>query len=63
MTQPVLTLTDAPTDADTRVIATGLAEYNTHNTGYSDWRPVAALLRDAATGETLGGMIGKTSFG
>jgi GNAT superfamily N-acetyltransferase len=63
MTQPVLALTDAPTDADTRVIATGLAEYNTQKTGYGDWRPLAALVQDPATGETLGGMIGKTSYG
>ncbi|HEY0422644.1 MAG TPA: GNAT family N-acetyltransferase [Rhodopila sp.] len=28
-----------------------------------DWRRLAALLRDPDTGETLGGMIGKTSYG
>jgi GNAT superfamily N-acetyltransferase len=63
MTDPVLTLTDAPTEADASVVASGLANYNERQTGYSDWRPVAALLRDSETGETLGGMIGKTSYG
>jgi GNAT superfamily N-acetyltransferase len=63
MTEPVLTLTDAPTEADATIIASGLADYNEQKTGYRDWRPLAALLRDPDTGETLGGMIGKTSYG
>ena len=63
MTEPVLTLTDQPTDADDKVIAGGLADFNALKTGYRDWRPLAALLRDPDTGETLGGMIGRTSYG
>ncbi len=63
MTEPVLTLTDEPTDADEAVIQTGLADYNELKAGYRDWRPLAALLRDPDTGETLGGMIGRTSYG
>jgi GNAT superfamily N-acetyltransferase len=63
MTEPVLALTDAPTEADATVISSGLADYNAQKTGYRDWRPLAALLRDPDTGETLGGMIGKTSYG
>ena len=63
MTIPVLTLTDAPTPADAAVVASGLADYNEQKAGYRDWRPLAALLRDPDTGETLGGMIGKTSYG
>jgi GNAT superfamily N-acetyltransferase len=63
MTEPFLILTDAPTDSDATIIASGLADYNEQQAGYRDWRPLAALLRDADTGETLGGMIGKTSYG
>jgi GNAT superfamily N-acetyltransferase len=63
MTEPVLTLTDQPTDGDENVIQGGLADYNTEQTGYRDWRPVAALLRDPQTNATLGGMIGRTSYG
>lgn len=63
MTEPVLTLTDQPTDKDESVIQGGLADYNALKTGYRDWRPLAALLRDPDTGETLGGMIGRTSYG
>jgi GNAT superfamily N-acetyltransferase len=63
MTEPVLTLTDQPTGSDEAVIQGGLAAFNAQKTGYRDWRPLAALLRDPDTGETLGGMIGRTSYG
>jgi GNAT superfamily N-acetyltransferase len=63
MTEPLLTLTDQPTGSDQQVISNGLANYNEMKTGYRDWRPLAALLRDPDTGETLGGMIGRTSYG
>jgi GNAT superfamily N-acetyltransferase len=63
MTEPLLTLTDHPTDIDEQVIETGLADYNALKAGYRDWRPLAALLKDPDTGETLGGMIGRTSYG
>lgn len=63
MTAPVLILTDAPAEFEERIISTGLADYNEWKTGYRDWRPLAALVRDPDTGETLGGMIGRTSYG
>jgi GNAT superfamily N-acetyltransferase len=63
VTHPDLILTDAPTDADQTIISSGLANYNEQKTGYRDWRPLAALLCDPDTGETLGGMIGRTSYG
>jgi GNAT superfamily N-acetyltransferase len=63
MTDPVLALTDRPTETDETIVSTGLADYNTQKAGYRDWRQVAALLRDPDTGETLGGMIGRTSYG
>lgn len=56
-------LTDQPTDADRCMVERGLGEYNEQQVGYRDARPVAALLRDPDTGETLGGMIGRTSYG
>ncbi len=63
MIPPLLRLTDQPTDDDERTIGRGLADYNEQKTGYRDSRPLAALLQDPATGETLGGMIGRTSYG
>jgi GNAT superfamily N-acetyltransferase len=58
-----LILTDAPTENDHGIVSGGLADYNEQKTGYRDWRPLAALLRDPVSGETQGGMIGKTSYG
>jgi GNAT superfamily N-acetyltransferase len=63
MTEPILTLTDQPSDTDENIIQSGLADYNALKTGYRDWHPLAALLRDPNTNETLGGMIGRTSYG
>jgi GNAT superfamily N-acetyltransferase len=63
VSEPELVLTDAPTDTDEAIIGSGLDDYNMQKTGYRDWRPLAALLRDPDTGETIGGMIGKTSYG
>ena len=63
MTQCDIVLTDAPTDADEAVIDGGLADFNAEQAGYRDWRPLAVLARDPATGETLGGMLGRTSLG
>jgi GNAT superfamily N-acetyltransferase len=57
-----LVLTDAPSAEDGRVIGAGLADFNEQVAGYRDNRPLAALLRDEA-GATLGGMMGRTSYG
>ena len=61
MTDPVLMLTAAPAEAP--LIADALDDYNIQQTGYRDWRPLAALLRDPDTQQTWGGMIGRTSYG
>lgn len=58
-----LVVTDAPDDADEALLEAGLAAYNEKAVGYRDARPLAALLKDPATGDTLGGMIGRTSYG
>lgn len=63
MTDPVLILTDQPTDADENVIQGGLADYNAAKADYRDSRPLAALVRDPDTGAAVGGMIGRTSYG
>jgi GNAT superfamily N-acetyltransferase len=58
-----LVLTDAPDAADEALLEAGLAAYNEQKVGYRDARPLAALLKDPETGGTLGGMIGRTSYG
>jgi hypothetical protein len=63
MTQFDIVLTDTPTDADHAAIDGGLADFNAEQAGYRDWRELAVLARDPATGQTIGGILGRTSLG
>ncbi|MGA8552622.1 MAG: GNAT family N-acetyltransferase [Stellaceae bacterium] len=58
-----LTVTDAPGDAAEAAIRDGLSAYNFDKAGYRDHRPLAILVRDPETGEPVGGLLGRTSFG
>jgi bifunctional non-homologous end joining protein LigD len=59
----VLTLTDAPTAEQQRVIGSGLAKFNAEQAGYSDSRDLAVLVSDPATQQVVGGLLGRTSLG
>ena len=61
--EPVLTLTDAPDAAALAAIDDGLRAFNREAAGHVDHRPLAVLLADPATGETIGGLSGRTSLG
>jgi GNAT superfamily N-acetyltransferase len=63
MTRCDIVLTDAPTDADEAVIEGGLADFNAEQAGCRDWRLLAVLARDPATGQTIGGILGRTTLG
>jgi GNAT superfamily N-acetyltransferase len=56
-------LTEAPADSDAAMIERGLAEFDAEQVGIRDRRRLAVLMRDAATGQTLGGVLGRTSLG
>ena len=58
-----LTITDAPDAAAEAVIEGGLTAFNRMNAGYVDSRPLAVLVRDQASGEVVGGVLGKTTLG
>jgi len=58
-----ITLTDAPTNADEAVMATGLADFDAEQVGICDRRRLAVLVRDVVSGQTLGGIAGRTSLG
>ena len=60
---PVLTLTDNPDATAAAVIENGLSRFNAEQAGYWDWRALAVLASNPATGETLGGLLGRTSLG
>jgi GNAT superfamily N-acetyltransferase len=63
MTEPQLLLTDAPDATARALIEEGLAGYNEEQTGLSDRRPLAVLVRDPATGAIAGGLVGRTTLG
>src|SRR5215469_13647708 len=62
-TEPCLTVSDAPDDRARAVIADGLVGYNYDKLAYRDFRPLAVLASDPNTGEVIGGLSGRTSFG
>ncbi len=58
-----IVLTDAPDETAYTTIEEGLGDFNAERAGYRDWRALAVLARDPATGETVGGMLGRTTLG
>jgi GNAT superfamily N-acetyltransferase len=58
-----IVLTDTPDEAAHTTIEEGLGDFNAERAGYRDWRALAVLARDPATGQTVGGMLGRTSLG
>src|SRR5580704_13542042 len=58
-----IVLTDTPTDVDAAMVEHGLADYDCERVGIRDRRQVAVLARDPTTGQTLGGILGRTSLG
>jgi GNAT superfamily N-acetyltransferase len=58
-----LVVTDQPGAEAEAVIRDGLSDYNFDKAGYRDYRPLAILARDPDTGEVVGGLLGRTSFG
>jgi len=61
--ETTITLTDAPHDDESAVIAEGLRAYNEAQAGYSDSRALAVLVRDPETKKVVGGLHGRTSLG
>lgn len=59
----MITLTDAPDAGYATILEAGLAEYNETQTHRRDWRALAVTVRDPATGELAGGLLGRTSLG
>jgi GNAT superfamily N-acetyltransferase len=62
MTEPTIVVTDAPDRSDVEAIAQGLGAYNVEQSGISDSKPLAMLVKDA-DGNTLGGISGRSSLG
>ena len=60
---PRVTLTDSPDAAAQAALESGLARDNTEQAGLADARPLAVLITDPATEQTVGGRLGRTSLG
>jgi GNAT superfamily N-acetyltransferase len=60
---PELTITDAPDSAAQAAITSGLSRYNEAKAGFVDARPLAVIITDPASKATIGGLLGRTSFG
>src|SRR5437763_11324373 len=58
-----IVLTDAPDPGDTAVVQEGLRAYNTSQSGYDDYRPLAVFVTDPVSGKVLGGLYGASSRG
>jgi GNAT superfamily N-acetyltransferase len=63
MSMPHIVITDAPDAADLGVISNGLDQFNVDVSGIADRRPLAVLVQDPETRQTLGGVTGRTSLG
>jgi len=58
-----LELTDAPSLDAEKMIGEGLDQFNFQITGQQHSRPLSVLIRDAESGNVLGGLVGRTSLG
>ena len=63
MTEPTITLTDAPDAALRTAIEVGLTDYNEIHAKRRDGRPLAIAVRDPDSGDVVGGLLGRTSLG
>ena len=59
----MVTLTDSPEPEFEAMLESGLADYNESQTHRRDWRPLAVMAHDPATGAPAGGILGRTSLG
>jgi GNAT superfamily N-acetyltransferase len=63
MTEAKIVVTDAPDDADIKIIQEGLRAYNTEKAGYDDYKPLAVFVTDLASGKVVGGLYGGSYLG
>jgi GNAT superfamily N-acetyltransferase len=63
MSEPVVSVTDSIEPSAREAIRQGLRDFNVARTGLGDRRDIAVLVEDPHTGETLGGLLGRTSRG
>lgn len=62
MSEPTIVVPDAPGDADRKAIVEALVAFNDKAVGPSGFQPLAVLIQDPASGNTVGGLWGKTIY-
>lgn len=60
---PAIVVTDVPDADDVAAISDGLRAFNVDETGIDDHRRLAVLVKDPDSGQTVGGLTGRTSLG
>jgi GNAT superfamily N-acetyltransferase len=63
MAQPKIVVTDTISPDIQRAIGGGLDSFNAAMSGISDFKSLAIVVKDPATGEAVGGAIGRSSLG
>lgn len=63
MPQPNIVVTDTVSPDIQQAIGGGLRSFNEAAAGVSDGKPLAVVVEDPATGDAVGGAIGRTSLG
>jgi GNAT superfamily N-acetyltransferase len=63
MERPRITVTDVIDAAVTDKIGGGLGHFNEAMSGINDRRPLAVVVNDPATGDVVGGALGRSSLG
>jgi len=61
--EPIVILTAAPTAEEQHAVGSGLVRFNEQQSGISDSRPLAVIVRDPQTKQPVGGLTGRTSRG
>jgi GNAT superfamily N-acetyltransferase len=60
---PEIVVTDTVDEQMRAVIANGLDDFNDEVIGYGDRKALAVVIKDAVSGKTVGGALGRSSLG
>jgi GNAT superfamily N-acetyltransferase len=60
---PEIVVTDTPSSEDRKAVLDGLIAFNETHAGPHGWQPLGVLVRDPATGLTVGGLCGGSFHG
>ncbi len=62
MGNPSIVIPEQPSDADRKAVVDALVAFNDKIAGPSGYQPLAVLIQDPDSGQTIGGLWGKTIY-